>query len=42
VDLLQKELSADAWTQIYPFYNWLIVNIPKFTAVTDTDLATPV
>lgn len=42
VDLLQKELSADAWTQIYPFYNWLIVNIPSFTAVTDTDLATSV
>jgi hypothetical protein len=42
VDLLQKELSADAWTQIYPFYNWLIVNIPVFTAVTDIDLTTPV
>jgi hypothetical protein len=42
VDLLQKELSADAWKQIHPFYNWLIVNIPKFTALTDTDLATSV
>jgi len=39
VDLLQKKLSADAWQQIYPFYNWLIVNIPKFTAITDTDLS---
>ena len=39
VDLLQKKLSADAWQQIYPFYNWLIVNIPKFTAITDADLA---
>jgi hypothetical protein len=38
VDLLRKELSADAWKQIHPFYNWLIVNIPVFTAVTDTDL----
>jgi hypothetical protein len=38
VDLLQKELSEDAWQQIYPFYNWLIVNIPVFTAITDTDL----
>ncbi len=42
VDLLQKELSADAWKQIYPFYNWLIVNIPVFTAVTDTDLTASV
>lgn len=42
VDLLQKELSADAWKQIHPFYNWLIVNIPQFTAVTDTDLAASV
>jgi hypothetical protein len=37
-DLLQNELSADAWKQIYPFYNWLIVNIPVFTTVTDTEL----
>ncbi|MDT8377582.1 MAG: hypothetical protein RQ739_01730 [Desulfotignum sp.] len=38
-DLLKRELSADAWQQIYPFYNWLIVNIPKFSAITDTDLS---
>jgi len=39
MDLLQKELSPDAWQQIHPFYNWLIVNIPVFTNITDTDLA---
>ncbi|MBM9537821.1 hypothetical protein [Desulfobulbus alkaliphilus] len=38
VDLLQQELSADAWQQIYPFYHWLIVNIPVFAAITDADL----
>jgi hypothetical protein len=38
VDLLQKALSEDAWQQLHPFYNWLIVNIPIFTAITDTDL----
>ncbi len=40
VDLLQKELSANAWKQIHPFYNWLIVNIPVFASITDPDLAT--
>jgi len=41
VDLMKKELSADAWQQVYPFYNGLIINIPGFTAITDFDLTAP-
>lgn len=35
VDLLRKELPVTAFEQIYPFYHWLVVNIPVFTALTD-------
>jgi hypothetical protein len=37
-DLLKQEMSVEAWHEIQPFYNWLIVNIPVFTLITDTDL----
>ena len=39
VDMLKKELSEETFTAIYPFYNWLIVNIPMFTKATDGDSA---
>ena len=32
---LENNISREAYTQIYPFYNWLIVNIPIFTKLTD-------
>ena len=38
VDLLRQELSEEAFSQIYPYYNWLIVNIPIFTKLTDAPL----
>ena len=38
VDLLEKDLTPEAFEDIYPFYNWLIVNIPVFVALTDLDL----
>jgi len=39
VELLKKELTPEAFKEIYPFYNWLIVNIPAFVSITDTDLS---
>jgi len=39
VELLKKELTPEAFKEIYPFYNWLIVNIPVFVSITDTDLS---
>ena len=38
VDLLKKDLTPEAFEEIYPFYNWLIVNIPAFVKLTDLDL----
>jgi hypothetical protein len=39
VDMLRKELSEDAFEAVYPFYHWLIVNIPIFVALTDAQLS---
>ena len=39
VDLLKKELSPDAFKEIEPFYNWIIVNIPVFVKLTDEELS---
>jgi hypothetical protein len=39
VELLKKELTPEAFKEIYPFYNWLIVNIPAFVSITDIDLS---
>lgn len=38
VDLLKQELSGPAFDALYPFYNWLIINIPIFVKITDKDL----
>ena len=35
IDMLKTELTPGAFDQIAPFYNWLIINIPQFTALTD-------
>jgi len=37
VDLLKKELTPAAFEEIYPFYRWLIVNIPVFVRITDQE-----
>ncbi len=39
VDLLKKELTPAAFEEIYPFYDWLIVNIPVFVKLTDVELS---
>ena len=38
VDMLKDRLPGEAFNQIYPFYNWLIINIPIFTSLTDEDV----
>ncbi len=35
VDILRQELSKESFEGIYPFYQWLIVNIPIFTKISD-------
>lgn len=40
VDMLKRELSSDTFDAVHPFYNWLIVNIPVFTRLTDNHVST--
>lgn len=41
LDMLKSELPDDAFSQIAPFYNWLMVNIPVFTQMTEHEDALP-
>lgn len=38
VDMLKQTLSKEAFEALYPYYNWLIVNIPIFVKLTDEEL----
>jgi hypothetical protein len=35
VDIFKKELSRECFDQIYPFYDWMIVNNPLFAFISD-------
>lgn len=35
VDIFKKELSQECFDQIYPFYDWMIVNNPLFALISD-------
>jgi len=39
VDIIRKELSEESYDVIYPYYNWLIVNIPIFVKLSDETLS---
>lgn len=34
-EIMKEELSPEAYKSIYPFFDWIIVNIPIFTKLTD-------
>lgn len=36
VENLKVNLSDETYQEVYPFYQWLIVNIPQFTKLTDS------
>ncbi len=35
VDIFKNELSQECFDQIYPFYDWMIVNNPLFATISD-------
>lgn len=35
VEIVREKLSTDSFNEIYPFYKWIIVNIPSFTNISD-------
>jgi hypothetical protein len=41
VELIREELSPETFEAVYPFFDWLIVNIPVFVSITDQQLAEP-
>lgn len=36
MDILSSELSNSTYAELKPFYNWMQINIPVFTHLTDT------
>lgn len=38
IQILNLELSPEAYQEIYPVYEWMQINIPMFTLVSDTQL----
>lgn len=38
IEMLKNEMSEETFNELYPFYYWLIVNIPVFVKLTDEDI----
>ena len=41
IEILEKELSKECFSEIYPYYNWMQINIPTFNKLAEKDLETP-
>jgi hypothetical protein len=41
VEIVRVRLAATTFDELYPFYQWLIVNIPTFVKISDEQLAEP-
>jgi hypothetical protein len=41
IEILRNELSEEAYTEIYPYYEWMQVNIPLFVLFSDEKLEAP-
>ena len=39
VEVLRRKLSPEAFREVYPFYNWMIINQPAFASLSDTILS---
>ncbi len=38
IDIIKKELSSEAYKEIYPYYEWMQLNIPLFVIISDEKL----
>lgn len=38
IELYRKELSPECFKQIYPYYNWMQINIPHFNSLAEENL----
>lgn len=41
IKILKKELSDDAYEEIVPYYEWMLINIPAFVKLSNEALETP-
>ncbi len=41
MSILKNQLSEKAYLEIYPFYEWIQVNIPTFVKLSDTEISAP-
>lgn len=39
VEVIRQRLSPEAFREIYPFYNWMIIHQPAFAALSDSAVA---
>jgi hypothetical protein len=35
IEIYKKELSTDCYNAVYPYYNWMQINIPHFVKLSD-------
>lgn len=38
VEIMHAELTSNTFAELYPFYNWIIVNIPAFAEMSDAQI----
>lgn len=41
IDILKEALTSQCFNEVYPYYEWMQVNIPIFVKLSDQDLETP-
>lgn len=41
IEIYKVELSEECYNAIYPYYNWMLINIPNFLELADEKLDTP-
>ena len=41
IEILKKEISPESFHEIYPYYNWMQINIPTFNKLAEENLEAP-
>ena len=41
IEIYKKELSPECFSEVYPYYNWMQINIPLFNTLAENELDTP-
>lgn len=41
IEIYKKELSPECFSEVYPYYNWMQINIPLFNTLAESELDAP-